>query len=183
MIVTSASEWICTRIARRRHEFPVKGGLSKKRRVMAKRYSRSNITAAELAADYLDQRDEQVMQALVTAGAFVAFADGQVEAVERDELVNFIHRLVPTISQHEIGEVFDGRVRQLEDRDSANVIVKAFRPLAGLSLSSVVVRTAERVAAADRHIHPNELQAIKLIRLIMTNLPMGKLPLSRSSQP
>jgi tellurite resistance protein len=144
MIMTSASEWICTRIARRRHEFPVKGGLSKKRRVMAKRYSRSNITTAELAADYLDQRDEEVMQALVTAGAFVAFADGQVEAVERDELVNFIHRqgLVPTISQHEIGEVFDSRVRQLEDRDSANVIVKAFRPLAGLSLSSVVVRTA-----------------------------------------
>jgi hypothetical protein len=25
MIVTSASEWICTRIARRRHEFPVRG--------------------------------------------------------------------------------------------------------------------------------------------------------------
>jgi hypothetical protein len=64
-------------------------------------------------------------------------------------------------------------VRQLEDRDSASVI--------GLSLSSVVVSTAEQVAAADRHMHPNELQAIKLIRLIMTNLPTKKLPVSRSS--
>jgi hypothetical protein len=72
-------------------------------------------------------------------------------------------------------------VRQLEDRDSASVIVETFRPLAGLSLSSVVVSTAERVAAADRHMHPNELQAIKLIRLIMTNLPTKKLPVSRGS--
>jgi hypothetical protein len=51
----------------------------------------------------------------------------------------------------------------------------------GLSLSSVVVSTAEQVAAADRHMHPNELQAIKLIRLIMTNLPTKKLPVSRGS--
>jgi hypothetical protein len=64
-------------------------------------------------------------------------------------------------------------VRQLEDRDSASVI--------GLSLSSVVVSTAEQVAAADRHMHPNELQAIKLIRLIITNLPTKKLPVSRGS--
>lgn len=72
-------------------------------------------------------------------------------------------------------------MRQLEDRDRASVIVETFRPLAGLSLSSVVVSTAEQVAAADRHMHPNELQAIKLIRLIMTNLPTKKLPVSRGS--
>jgi hypothetical protein len=111
---------------------------------MTKRYTRSNTTTAELVADYLDQRDEEVMQALVTAGAFVAFADGRVEAIERDELVNYIHRqrLVPTISQRDIAEAFDNRVRQLEDRDSASVMVETFRPLAGLSLSSVVVSTA-----------------------------------------
>jgi tellurite resistance protein len=149
---------------------------------MTKRYTRSNTTTAELVADYLDQRDEEVMQALVTAGAFVAFADGRVEAIERDELV-YIHRqrLVPTISQRDIAEAFDNRVRQLEDRDSASVMVETFRPLAGLSLSSVVVSTAERVAAADRHMHPNELQAMKLICLIMTNLPTKKLPVSSGS--
>ena len=48
------------------------------------------------------------------------------------------------------------------------------RPLAGLSLASVVVPTAERVAAADRKIHPGELQALKLIRLIMTAFPEKK---------
>src|SRR6266487_1128396 len=37
--------------------------------------------------------------------------------------------------------------------------VYSFRPLAGRSLASVVVRTAERVAAADRQIHRGELHA------------------------
>jgi hypothetical protein len=40
------------------------------------------------------------------------------------------------------------------------VVIEALRPLAGLSLTSVVVRTAERVAAADRKIHPSEDKAI-----------------------
>jgi len=39
---------------------------------MARRYTRSNNTAAELVADYLKQREENVIQALATTGAFVA---------------------------------------------------------------------------------------------------------------
>jgi hypothetical protein len=99
------------------------------------------------------------MEALVTAGGLVALADGRVEAVERDELLNFIDRqqLVPSISHHDIAHAFDHRLRQLEDRDSVQVIVDALRPLAGLSLASVVIRAAERVAAADRKIHFDRL--------------------------
>jgi hypothetical protein len=37
-----------------------------------------------------------------------------------------------------------------------------------------VVRTAERVAAANWKIHPSEQQAIDLIRLIMMSLPANK---------
>jgi len=39
------------------------------------------------------------MEGLVTAGAFVALADGRIEEVERDELLDFIDRrqLAPTI--------------------------------------------------------------------------------------
>ena len=110
---------------------------------------------------------------MVTAGALVALADGKVDASERDELVEFVDRqgFVPTISRHRIAEAFDNRVRQLKDRDGARVIVDTFRPLAGLSMASVVIRTAERVAAADRQIHPGELRALKLIRLMMMALP------------
>jgi tellurite resistance protein TerB len=135
---------------------------------MSERYA--PITAiAKPTGNHLNHSDEELMQALVTVGALVALADGQVEPVERHELVNFIHRqgFVPTISQDRIAEAFDNRVRQIEDRDGANVTAEALRPLAGLSLASVVVRTAGRVAAANQKIHPGELQALKLIRLLL----------------
>ena len=137
---------------------------------MTNRYAITNSTAsAELAADQGDCRDKKVLQALVTAGALVALADGHLENVERDEVVGFVHRqdFAPTISHSGIAKAFDNRVRELHP----NLIIEALRPIADLSLTSVVVRTAERVAAADRTIHPGEEQAIKLIRLIMMSLP------------
>jgi hypothetical protein len=62
---------------------------------------------------------------------------------ERNELVGFIHRhdFAPTISQRGI----DNRGRELEENYNPNVILEALRQLAALSLTSVVIRTAERV--------------------------------------
>jgi tellurite resistance protein len=136
---------------------------------MVTRYFYPTATMTEPAVDHPDDRDEQVMQALVTAGALVALSDGQVKAIERDELVNFIDRqgFVPSISRQEIAEAFDNRVRQLEGRDSAEAIAERLRPLAGLSLASIVIRTATQVAAADRHLHPGEVRALRLIRLAL----------------
>ena len=75
------------------------------------------------------------MQALATAGALVALADGRVKDIERDELLSYVDAkdLVPTIAQQEMVVAFDDRVREIEDRGSANVIVDAFRPLVGRS--------------------------------------------------
>jgi len=100
--------------------------------------------------------DATVMQALVTAGALVALSDGQVLAVERDELVDFIdgQAFAPSIPRHKIMELFCERVRKLDERYSPQLIMESFRPLAGLSLASIVVRVAHRVAAADRKIRP-----------------------------
>jgi tellurite resistance protein len=140
---------------------------------MGTRFTCPSTTTDEFDIHYLADHDQRVLQALVTAGALVALADGKVDASERDELVEFVDRqgFVPTISRHRIAEAFDNRVQQLKDRDGARVIVETFRPLAGLSMASVVIRTAERVAAADRQIHPGELRALKLIRLMMMALP------------
>src|ERR1700720_251876 len=141
-----------------------------KRSTMAKRPTHS-ITIAELPAGRRDP-DEDMLQALVTAGALVALADGELAPVERGELLSFIDRqgFIPTISQQDAAAAIDNRVRQLEDRYGANVILETLRPLADLSLASVVMRTAERVAAADRKIHRGERAGIagdhRLERLI-----------------
>ena len=132
----------------------------------------SDVTAAELATYYRSHHDQEVMQALVAVGALVALSDGLLDDVERDALVNFVdlQGFVPTISRREIAKAFDISVRQIQ-RGGASPVAEALRPLASLSLASIVVRTAGRVAAADRKIHPRELRALKMIRLIMKTLP------------
>lgn len=120
--------------------------------------------------------DDLVVTALVTVGAFVALADGRLEAVERDETVNYLdrRRLAPSSSPQRIADFFDARARQLEGRDFCGVIVEALRPVAALSLAFDVVRIAEAVAAADRHVDANEVQAIRLMRLVSMNSPAPK---------
>jgi tellurite resistance protein TerB len=120
--------------------------------------------------------DEQIVKALVTVGAFVALADGRVDPIEREEAVNYIdrQRLAPTISRQRIAEYFDAGARNLDDRDFADLIAHALRPVAALSLSFDVVRIAELVAAADGHADPNEAQVIGLIRLIVMTSPQPK---------
>jgi tellurite resistance protein TerB len=122
-------------------------------------------------------RDEQIVKALVTVAAFVALADGRVEAIERDEAVHYIDRqqLAPTISQERIAKFLDDRARRLQDRDFADVIVEALRPAAALSLTLDAIRIAEMVAAADRHVDHNEEQVIRLMRLLLLSFPEPKI--------
>jgi tellurite resistance protein len=111
-----------------------------------------------ISDEFQFDRDEQALTALVTAAAFVALADGQVEVVERDEAVHYIdrRRVAPTFSQQRIAALFDERARRLQDRNFVDLIVETLRPVTGLSLTSDVIRIAELVAAADGHVHPSE---------------------------
>ena len=131
-------------------------------------------------------RDEQAMTALVTAGALVALADGRADAVERDEVLDYIdrRRLAPAVSRQRVAEFFDARVRQLQDRDVTDLIVEAFRPVARLPLVSEVIRIGERTAAADGRLHPCELQVIALIRLLlMSEMRSGEKELRKGEKP
>jgi tellurite resistance protein len=136
---------------------------------MTRPHSHSNTTSFDPTAYSRAHHDEEILRALVTAGAFVALADGRVDPVERDALLNFIDRqgLVPGISQDEIGRFFDGRVQQIKNQRDEIDIAEPLRPLTGRSSASAVVGAAERVAAADLQIHPCEVEALNLIRRIM----------------
>jgi len=136
---------------------------------MANQYLRST-HADELAGTF----DCDAVNALVTAGAFVALADGRVQTVERDEVVHYIHRRRFAATREHITHLFDERARQLQEADFANVVLEALRPVSSMSLTSDVTRIAERVAAADRHVHPDEAKVIRLIRLITMSFPESK---------
>jgi len=136
---------------------------------MTRPHSHSNTTTFEPAVYSRDRHDEEILRALVAAGAFVALADGRVDPVEREAFLSFIDRqsLVPSISQDEIGRFFDGRVQQIKNQCDEIDIAEPLRPLTGLPSASAVVGAAERVAAADLQIHPREVEALNLIRRIM----------------
>jgi tellurite resistance protein len=129
----------------------------------------------EISGEFRDpfDCDEHVVKALITVAAFVALADGRLDDVERDEAVNYVDRrhLAPSISRQRVADFFDARARQLDDRDFGDLILEALRPVAALSLTFDVVRIAELVAAADRHVDPNEAQVIGLIRLLSMTSP------------
>ncbi|MCK1654623.1 TerB family tellurite resistance protein [Bradyrhizobium sp. 149] len=120
--------------------------------------------------------NEQAAVALVIVGALVAVADRQVSPVERDEVVRFIRdrKLAPHISDDRLYATFDELAERLEEPDFANVVIDNLRPVSDLPLSSHLMELSERVAAADEDVHPHELQAIKLLRLLTLVLPRAK---------
>ncbi len=120
--------------------------------------------------------NEQAAVALVIVGALVAVADRQVSPVERDEVVRFIRdrKLAPHISDDRLYAMFDALAERLEEPDFANVVIENLRPVSDLPLSAHLMELSERVAAADEDVHPHEVQAIKLLRLLTLVLPRAK---------
>jgi tellurite resistance protein len=120
--------------------------------------------------------NEQAAAALVIAGALVAVADRRVSPVERDEVIRFIRdrELAPHIAEDRLSAMFDELAERLEEPDFANVVIDTLRPVSNMSLSSHLMELSERVAAADEDVHPHEVQAIKLLRLLTLVLPRAK---------
>lgn len=120
--------------------------------------------------------NEQAAVALVIAGALVAVADRRVSPVERDEVIRFIRDrgLAPHMSDDRLFAIFDALAERLEEPDFANVVIDTLRPVSDLPLSSHLMELSERVAAADEDVHPHEVQAIKLLRLLTLVLPRAK---------
>lgn len=120
--------------------------------------------------------NEQAAVALVIVGALVAVADRQVSPVERDEVIRFIRdrKLAPHITDDRLFAIFDELAERLEEPDFANVVIDTLRPVSELPLSTHLMDLSERVAAADEDVHPHEVQAIKLLRLLTLVLPRAK---------
>jgi tellurite resistance protein len=120
--------------------------------------------------------NKQAAVALVIAGALVAVADRRVSPVERDEVIRFIRdrELAPDITDERLFAMFDELAERLEEPDFANVVIDTLRPISNMPLSSHLIELSERVAAADEDVHPQEVQAIKLLRLLTLVLPRAK---------
>lgn len=138
---------------------------------MPKRYTRnrSGMTAAEISAAYMDEREDELLDATVAAAALVARADGTVEPIERSKMLDVLRRngLLSVFTRFDILDAFESRLRQLEQDGGIEAAVDSLGRLAGRSPAWLVVETGERVAAADHHVNGRELQMLRLIRIVL----------------
>lgn len=135
---------------------------------MPNRYTRNRLdmTAAEITAAYMDDFQDELLDAAVTAAALTARADGTVEPGERREMLDVLRRngLLSVFTRFEVIEAFESRLRQLDQPGGVGAAVAGLGRLAGRSPARVAIEAGERVAAAGRDVDAQELQILRLIR-------------------
>jgi tellurite resistance protein len=121
------------------------------------------MTRTEITAAYADDREDELLDAVITA-------DGRVAPIERGELFDFLDRngFLSVFTRRDIFDAFDSRVRRF-DEGGSEAAVDDLRQLSDRLPARLVVEAAERVAAADRHIHPHERQILALIRATVSH--------------
>jgi tellurite resistance protein len=127
-----------------------------------------SVTQAGMAA-YMHDRADELLDAIITAAAMVARADGWIDPVERCQLLVFLNRngLLAVFTREEVLDAFEDRTRQLAERGGAEVAIGRLRRLAGRSLARLVVDAGAHIATADGRLHPGELHTLALIRIAL----------------
>jgi tellurite resistance protein len=131
--------------------------------------NRLGATDAEIMASWQESREDELIDAVASAAALVARADGSAEPVERREIIDFLRRdgNFATMTQTDLVEAFEHRLRHLDERSGIKSAIDSLRRLAHRRSNRLVVDVAERVAAADGYLHPRELHLLQLIRLVL----------------
>jgi tellurite resistance protein len=134
---------------------------------MQKRNPRRRLEAkpAEMMAQYWDDRADELLDAVVTAVALVARADGRIDAAERSQLLDFLHRKgsLSVFTPAEILDMFEHRVRELNEPGGVVGALSRLRRHAERSLASVIIKAGQEIAAADCRIDPREQHVLQLI--------------------
>src|SRR5579883_2557065 len=135
--------------------------------------NRPGMTAAAITAAYMDDREDELLDAAVTAAALIAHADGSVEPIERGEMLDFLDRndFLSVFTRAELLDAFACRVRQLEEHGGAEAALGDLERLAGRYPARLIVETGERVAAADSRIHAAELEMLRRIFIALGRRP------------
>jgi tellurite resistance protein len=145
---------------------------------MRKRDPRRRFEAkpAEMMAQYWDDQDNKLLDAIITAAALVARADGRIDAAERGQLLDFLHRkgILIVFKPAEILEMFERRLRELNDPGGAISALKHLRRHAKCLPAAVIIKAGQEIAAADCRIDPREQHILHLIGITLG----GTLPAS-----
>lgn len=136
---------------------------------MPKRTARHlrHASSAEILGGYRNEKDYELLDALVTAAALMSRADGWVQPAERVAMFDFLerNRFVPLFARASVLALFEDRVRDLKEPDGAIVAVIRLRNYARRSSGSagLILDMAREIAAADCRLDPREQQILQRI--------------------
>jgi tellurite resistance protein len=121
---------------------------------------------SEIMVAYRQYREDQLLDAVVTAAALVARADGWVDPEEREQLLDFLDRqeFLSVFTYDEILEFFERRVRHLREPGGTAAAIDSLRRRAGRLPARLIIGMAEEVAAADCRLDPREEEVVEAIR-------------------
>ena len=131
---------------------------------------RLGMSTTEITAADVNQSEAALLDAAVTAAALVARADGVVQPIERVEMLSVLRRngFLSATTRFDMLDAFESRLHQLEADGGVETAVDSLRRFARRSPAWIVVETAERVAAADRHVDGRELQILRRIHIALS---------------
>lgn len=139
---------------------------------MGKRKTRHRFEAspAEMMAAYSEHREDELLDAAVTAAALVARADARIDAAERGRLLEFLGRegVLSAFTPAEVIEIFERRLRELNEPGGDAAILRQLKRHAESPLARIAIDAGEEIAAADRRIDAREQQMLQVIRIVLT---------------
>lgn len=121
---------------------------------------------AELAAAFHESREDELFDAIVSAAALMARADGRVEEVERAQLLDFLERqdLHWMFDREEALAQFDRRVRELREPDEQLATFTRLRRYRDSRAATLILGVCDEIAVADCRLDPREDRLLRLVR-------------------
>lgn len=121
---------------------------------------------AQLAAEYRENREDELFEAVVSAAALIAGADGEVKDVERFQLLDFLERqdLLWVFDRDDALAEFERRVRELRDPNERSSAFRRLRRFRDSRAAALVLGVCDEIAAADCRLDPREVQLLRLVR-------------------
>jgi tellurite resistance protein len=117
-------------------------------------------------AAYLDDRNDELLDAVAATAALVARADGRIDPVERGLLVDVMDRngFLGVFAAAEIAAAFERHAGALAATGRVESAIDELRRHRGRAVARLLVEAGEGVAAADGRLDPGERRVLERIR-------------------
>ena len=115
-------------------------------------------------AAYSGDRDEQVLDAVVSTAALVARADGWVQEVERSQLLVFVDQRDLPFAPEDVLVHFERWVRELREPGGPAAAVQRLGRHGDSTVAALIVDVGTGVAAADCRFDVREEKLLRFIR-------------------